>query len=170
MGIVGSVLVGWLIDKIGLEICTALTLMLGQLQMVLLLLFGKRHSMLLTSYWVYTVFRQFLYPVFIASLTSNLGFKYFGVLLGIGFAVGGCVQLLMTTLVEWAQGSCHLSESNDEDCNHGHWELLHVMQVIILGALLIVPVQDYRAKVLQDSNTKQILRKQPMSYSYGTDL
>jgi MFS family permease len=170
MGIVVSILVGWLIDEIGLEACTALTLLLGQLQMVLVILFGKYHSLLVASFWVYTMFRQFLYPVYIASLTSHLGFKYFGVLLGVAFAVAGFAQLLLAALVEAVQGDCHTLETLTDECDHGHWTLLHWFQFFILGALLIVPIQDYRHKVLRESKIREILSEQPTSCSYGTNL
>lgn len=176
MGLFASVVVGWLIDEIGLEICTAMTLVLGQLQMILLLLFGDNRNFLVASFWVYTMFRQFLYPVYIASLTSNLGFKYFGVLLGIGFAVAGCAQLLQTPLLELVKGDCHAFEtSTDEfesgyECGSGYWRVLHFLQFSVLGCLLLVPVQDYRYKILRESTIKEILSKQPVSCSYGTNL
>jgi MFS family permease len=172
MGIIASLVVGWLIDQIGLELCTVVTLILGQLQMVLLVLFGKYQISLVVSFGVYTVFRQFLYPVFIASLTSRLGFKYFGVLLGIGFALAGITNIFLAALAEAVQGDCHTMNtiSNDE-CDHGHWTLLHVAQFLLLGLLLVVPLQDYREKVLKDRKIKEILSsEQTPSCSYGTDL
>lgn len=182
MGILGSILVGWLIDKLGLPFCTAMTLLFGQLQMVLLVVGGTSEGVLVASFWVYTLFRQFLYPVFIASLTSRLGFKYFGVLLGIGFALAGMAQLLLAALDEAVQGDCHdhvvLSREEetsssvvDEECEHGHWTMLHVAQFVILGALLIIPVQDHRDKVIRESKIgESSLSPQPVSCSYGTDL
>lgn len=173
MGIVASVIVGWLIDEIGLEICTAMTLVMGQLQMLLIIFFGGNQTMLEASFVVYTVFRQFLYPVFIASLTSHLGFKYFGVLLGIGFAVGGFAQLSLSAVVAAAQGDCHALETlpDGSECNHGHWAILHGVQFVILGVLLFVPLQDYREKRIRETKIHKILSEPAvLSCSYGTDL
>jgi hypothetical protein len=122
MGIIASLLVGWLIDKIGFELCTAITLILGQLQMLLLVLFGKYQILLVISFGVYTVFRQLLYPVFIASLTSRLGFKYFGVLLGIGFTLASITNSFLAALAEAVQCDCHTMNTTilNNESDHGH--------------------------------------------------
>jgi sugar phosphate permease len=35
-GVVAALLVGWLMDHVGLEVCTAVTLALGQIQVIVL--------------------------------------------------------------------------------------------------------------------------------------
>ena len=103
------------------------------------------------SFWLYMLFRNFLYPVYISSLTDRLGFKYFGVLLGIGFAASGIAQLFMTALDEWAQGDCHhlttASASGEvvesfPDCDHGSWGGLHIFQFAQLGLCIACPLLD----------------------------
>ncbi len=125
--------------------------MFGQFQMLIVLFFDQFQSLMVTSFCFYTLFRSFLYPLFIASLTSRLGFKYFGVLLGIGFAISGLFQLLMAPLHDTIAGDCHLSASpepsGEDDCFEGLWISLHLLQLSALLGLMIVPYLDYRAKV-----------------------
>jgi MFS family permease len=153
-GVMASILVGFLIDRFGVEICTSMTLVFGQIQMVILLFFGENHTMMVASFLFYTLFRSFLYPVFIASLTSRLGFKYFGVLLGLGFFVSGLCQLLMAPLNDAVQGNCHLkaspNPSGDDDCFQGLWISLHLLQLSFLFGLMVIPFMDHRAKVARE--------------------
>ena len=166
-----SIPIGWLIDQIGVEACTFLTLLMGQLQM-LLLLFGEDNILCFTiSFWVYTLFRQFLYPVYISSLTSRLGFKYFGVLLGIGFGLGGIAQLFLYPLDVLVQGDCRLQDENEiivgEECDSGHWRELHAIQATILLVLWLVPLLDHQEKIHREQKIKEILSKR-ISTLYGT--
>ncbi len=39
---------------------------------------------------------------------DSVGFKYFRILLGMGFTISGIGQLLMAPLAEFVQGNCHL--------------------------------------------------------------
>jgi MFS family permease len=173
MGMIVSVVVGFLIDLLGIEICTAITVISGQIQNLILLLFGKSYSMTLASFVFYTIFRQFLYPVFIASLTSRLGFKYFGILLGIGFALTGLAAPVFAALSEALQGDCHLYDESVTSCDHGHWILAHVLQFLLLGALLIIPWLDYRDRIERERRIKDILTEQDEKSNmatYGSDL
>jgi hypothetical protein len=170
MGIGASVVSGWLIDRIGLEICTGLTLVMGQLQMLFICFFSDNRSLVVASFWIYTFFRQFLYPVFISSLTSHLGFKYFGILLGVGFFAGGLAQLFLATLVEAAQGDCREQQHGVQgDCDHGFWKQLHFIQFALLGVLMIVPIQDRRDRLEQERRMKTVLSiGSPPRPGYGT--
>jgi len=154
-GVLASIFSGFLIDAFGVEIVTSLVLIFGQLQMVTVLFFGQYQAMMVASFGFYTLFRSFLYPVFIASLTSRLGFKYFGILLGIGFAISGLWQLLMAPLNDAVAGDCHLEASpdpsGDDGCFDGYWISLHLLQLSVLLGLMIVPFMDYRAKVARES-------------------
>lgn len=175
-GALVSIPIGWLIDQIGVEACTFLTLLMGQLQM-LLLLFGEDNIHCVTvSFWVYTLFRQFLYPVYISSLTSRLGFKYFGVLLGIGFGLGGMAQLFLYPLDALVQGDCRLQdetilmEGRAEECDNGIWRELHVIQALILLVLWVVPLLDHQEKMRREQKIKEILsRRTSTLYGTGSD-
>jgi hypothetical protein len=56
---------------------------LGMAYLLVLSSAGSSLSWMIACFMIYVLLRQFLFPVFIASLTANLGFKYFGLLSGI---------------------------------------------------------------------------------------
>ena len=168
LGCLVSMTAGFLIDKIGVEICTVICLVFGQLRIMLVLLLGQEHAMLVTSFVLYTAFRSFLYPVFISLLTSRLGFKYFGVLLGLGFAVSGLFQLCMASLSDAVDGTCHLATKDELDtCSHGFWAYLHIIEFIVLLLLLAVPIMDHRAKVTREKKVAEFEKRMQKS-KYGT--
>lgn len=156
-GVVASFLVGWLMDRIGLEICAVLTLAFGMCHMVVLTYFADDRVYMILGFVVYVMFRQFLFPVYFASLTARLGFKYFGLLNGIGFAVSGVMQVFMATIVQIVQGTCHMLPTDDvsSDCDKGHWVQLHYFEFILLGILLLVPYFDQREKLRQDERIEE---------------
>ena len=175
MGILGSFLVGWLIDRVGLEVCTAMTLLCGQLQMLLIIFGCQSETMMILSFAAYTTFRAFLYPVFIGSLTSRLGFKYFGILLGLGFALSGLAQLFFPILVRWFEGDCHLLLDMDEEvgssshCDHGRWQRSEVLQFFILGMMNVVPLLDHRDAVARTIKIQQLLSSNSPKPTYGSN-
>lgn len=144
-GLIGSILVGSLLDRMGLETCTIVTLLLGQTSLVLRIV-SRTYSVTLIGFVLYTLFRQFLFPVFIACLTARLGFKYFGILSGIGFALSGIVQVFMASLVHLLAGDCHMQQQSPEEsmvaCHDGRWTEFHSFQIVLLGVLIIIPVMD----------------------------
>jgi len=195
-GFMVSMFVGWLMDRVGLETCTIVTLILGQASLVLRMVAGTETYynpvMMLMGFVVYTLFRQFLFPVFIASLTAKLGFKYFGILSGIGFALSGVAQVFMAMLVHGLAGDCHLhppqeqkqqqhtSASSTEtlpSCSHGSWLQFHLFQLILLCLLTVIPLQDRRGAARQkqrmESSTakrQQTFESQESSFgSFGSD-
>ena len=175
MGLFGSVIAGICIDRVGLEMSTALTLALGQVQMLMIVLFGSNRLVMVLSFWVYSVFRAFLYPVFISSLTIKLGFKYFGMLLGIGFALGGLTQLFMASLAGLVSGTCHYTETSSLDpeqaalCDHGSWMILHILQFLLLSALLYIPHYDRQDRIKEQARMFELLNSpgSEFAYEYG---
>jgi hypothetical protein len=130
-------------DRTGLETCTALTLVMGSLQSLILSLFSDKSYMMILGFVMYSLFRQFLFPVFIASLSAKMGFKYYGILSGIGFALSGVSQMYMSTVVEAIDGSCHhILLDGDEPCTKGSWKVLHMIQCSVLLLLLGIPAYD----------------------------
>jgi MFS family permease len=159
-GVVASFIVGCLMDRIGLVFCSTLTLLLGMLQMVVLTQYSDDRQWMIFGFFVYVMFRQFLFPVYIASLTARLGYKYFGLLNGLGFAVSGVAQAFMASLVQVVQGTCHMMSRSEEssfskDCEHGQWQQLHGIEFILLGLLLLVPYFDHREKKRQEKMIKE---------------
>jgi MFS family permease len=145
-GLLGSFIAGWLMDLIGLETCTFVTLVLGQVHMLIIVFFGDHMPLMTVGFVIYTLFRCFLFPVFIASLSARLGFKYFGILSGIGFALSGVAQLCIAPLVHAvAHGSCGV-ESLETDCSHGAWPQLHIIQLVLFILLGFIPLWDHRVE------------------------
>lgn len=175
LGFLASMSAGFLIDLIGVELCTVMCLVFGQLRILMVLIFGQDHALLVASFVLYTLFRSFLYPVFIALLTSRLGFKYFGVLLGLGFAISGLFQLFMAHLSYAVKGDCHLAtDAEMEECSHGHWQTLHIVEFSVLLVLLVVPFLDHRDNVNRENRIKDYHNRQTayrnvvLSLDYGT--
>jgi len=170
MGIFGSLSVGWLLDRMGLEFCAAITLFFGQMQMLLIIYGSQKESWMLLSFVAYTIFRAFLYPVFIGSLTSRLGFKYFGILLGLGFALSGTFQLLFPKVVELTQGDCHLTAvgTGTDSCDHGKWQITEVIQFMALGVMYMIPLLDRRDRINREAQIREILLEESAIATYGS--
>lgn len=169
-GIFGSFVAGYLMDVFGLETCTLLTLLLGILHMTTLLLLGNDGAMTI-GFVVYTLFRQFLFPVFIASLSAKLGFKYFGILSGLAYAASGVSQLCIAPLAQAVQGTCHLHVEYTEHCSVGQWKELHVIQILVLVVLGILPIWDHRVQVQRQEALMERIRSQTSmasSTAYGS--
>jgi len=143
-GVAVSFLVGWLMDRVGQVVCIVSTLVLGQLQLIILAFLGDNEPWMVFSFGLYVLFRALLFPVYIAGVTDRLGFKYFGLLSGIGFALSGFSQIYMASLVLAVQGDCHRMVSLDttdpaSNCSTGYWKELHFCEVALLGVLLLAP-------------------------------
>jgi MFS family permease len=151
-GLMASVLVGWLMDRLGLETCTIVTLALGQSSLILRMAAGQSDLVMVLGFTLYTLFRQFLFPVFIAGLTTRLGFKYYGILSGTGFALSGIAQFFMAAMVHALAGDCHLQTESIYGlvpCNHGAWNVFHILQIALLGVLTLIPILDRREAARQ---------------------
>lgn len=170
-----SFLIGWLMDQVGLEVCTALTLILGQVQLFVLVWLAERRVYLVTSFVCYTLFRSFLFPVYIASITTHLGYKYFGLLNGVGFALSGVAQAFISNVVRAVQGTCHL-QGHVKDvnlappCDHGNWVSLHMLQFIVLTVLLIAPALDYFESIMHKRRVREALGSlRSLSYQFSSN-
>lgn len=160
-------------DRIGQVVCLVLTIVLGQLQLVILVLLGNQKPWIITSFGLYVLFRQFLFPAYIASITDRLGFKYFGLLSGIGFALSGASQVLMASLVVAVQGDCHRMVSFDpadpaSDCSSGYWMQLHWCEIALLGVLLLAPLFEHLDRSNRDRQVKKVLERRTSFQNYGS--
>jgi len=171
MGVFASFLVGWLMDRIGQVVCIALTILLGTLQLSVLVLLGNYEFGMIASFVLYIFFRQFLFPVYIAGITDRLGYKFFGLLIGIGFALAGVSQIFMASLVLAVQGNCHLMTTSYDttnpaiDCFSGYWKQLHWTEVSLLAVLLVVPVFEHFDRAFQKSRVQEALLRGSFSNS-----
>lgn len=170
VGFFGAIFVGWLMDRIGLEWCTAISLLLGQLHMLFLLFWGDSISGMLVGFGVYTMFRQFLFPAFLGTVSARLGFKHFGILVGLALTTCGVIQLFMSPLVQVAQGSCHRlgGEGESETCSEGFWKQLHLAQLVLLFVLLYIPIIDYQVEHSRKRRIKTILDTMSKKIIYGS--
>jgi MFS family permease len=158
LGMLYAVLVGWLMDKAGLEVCTLLTLLLGQISTLLILVAAffvdnsdYDYPIMIAGFCLYSLFRQFLFPVFLAYITARLGFKYFGILSGIGFALSGMAQWTMAALVQFVH------HSDTEGC---HWWLkFHVLQIFLLAWLMMIPIADHKEVLARQAQMEQALQQ-----------
>jgi MFS family permease len=139
-GILAAFLIGWLMDRVGLVAITILTILMGQLHLIMITFLSNKRVPMILGFVFYTLFRQFLFPLYIASLSARLGFKYFGILNGLGFASSGFTQLFITSLVRAVNGTCHVQPV--EGCSCGSWKELHMIQLFLLLVLMIVPLMD----------------------------
>lgn len=139
-GILAAFLIGWLMDRVGLVAITILTILIGQLHLIMITFLSNRPVPMKVGFVFYTLFRQFLFPLYIASLSARLGFKYFGILNGLGFAASGVTQLFITSLVRVVSGTCHVQPV--DGCSYGSWKELHLFQLILMLALLTIPIMD----------------------------
>jgi hypothetical protein len=162
LGILYAVLVGWLMDRAGLEVCTFITLLLGQISSLLMLLASsssltteqQAYTLMVISFVVYSLFRAFLFPVFLAYITARLGFKYFGILSGIAFAASGVAQCFMANLVALVHD--HIQPDNYDD---GRWRLFHGIQIGVLAIMMVIPIADHRDIQRRQAQMEQALKQ-----------
>ena len=158
LGMVYAVLVGWLMDRVGLEVCTLFTLVLGQISTALMMVasfpwsFNDTHgySVMLLGFALYSLFRQFLYPVFLAYITARLGFKYFGILSGVGFALSGMAQYFMPNLAQLIH--------HGDDGPH-QWVHFHIFQICLMGILMVIPIADHRDIQRREAQMERVLEQ-----------
>lgn len=129
-------------DRLGLNACMVLTIVLAIVQLSMHLFLSQIRFYLIASFMLYSLFRQMLFPVYIASVSDHFGWKHFGVLNGIGFILSGFSQPLMPLLLAHTRGTCHHMVS--EFCTHGLWMKLHVFEIVCLLVLLLVPYFNQR--------------------------
>jgi len=131
LGSVASVFAGASIDRYGVIAVSFVAIGLGQLYVLLMLLAGPHRVMMEAAFVANSLFQQFMYPVFLTSLSQQFGFTNFGVLVGVGFTLGGVAQLLQATLVRYAHTT------------HG-WNTVHIAFFVVFTVLLACPVIELR--------------------------
>lgn len=162
-GVVASFVIGVMMDHFGVEVASIWTIGLAMAHQ-LIGIFAVQRSWMLIGFVIYVFYRQFLFPVGIAMITARLGFKYFGLLNGIGFLLSGLAQGLMVPVVKLVQGRCHEYGSVDielmqDSCNHGNWDRLHVVELLSFMLLFLVPIYDYRDKLAERKQLRQLAKR-----------
>jgi hypothetical protein len=176
-GVVGSVVSGLLMDRLGLQQCAVVLLLLGICHASILITFHGQFFWMVGGFLVYTQFRSLLYPLYIGSISSQLGFKYFGLLNGLGFAIAGIAQVFQASLVQHVQGSCHYLATTTtytatpNACDGGLWTQLHQTEVLILVALMLAPACQGLEDARRKRSTQTLLRQRSsVLHEYGSML
>jgi MFS family permease len=164
--IVCAPLSGYLLDSVGFIPTAFITISLGVLEMLLLLVAGDSEAIMIASFVCYAVFRAFLFPYFFASLSRKIGFRFFGMLTGIGFSLSGFSQLAIAPVATLFEGTCHEEDGLDTNsCDHGSWSLAHWAEIATLCLLLMIPIFDWltESKKKKEKESK-LLDTSTMSY------
>jgi hypothetical protein len=142
-GVVYIPLVGVIMDKCSFPVASATTTTAGLLW-VFFHRMGDKQSLII-SFIFYSFFRTFLFTFTFAYLADILGFKYFGVLAGIMFVLGGILSFTQVLLSEFVQGTCH-DHSFVVACSHGSWKSLNLFIAITLVGAYIFSYLDWKTR------------------------
>lgn len=157
LGVFAIPLVGYMMDNKGFPATSAATVAFGVLWS-LLLLYDSRYS-LLPSFMFYALFRTCLFTFLFAYLADTMGFRFFGVLAGLMFVIGGFVGLLQYPLAIWAAGTCHSANSplKRAHCSRGHWEEVNLLMACSIISLFWFSYRDWVRRRRQASSLSHSL-------------
>lgn len=169
LGVFAIPMVGYMMDTKGFPASSAVTVSFGLLWS-LLLLYDSRNS-LLPSFMFYALFRTFLFTFLFAYLADTMGFKYFGVLAGLMFVLGGFVGLLQYPLAMWASGSCHSANSplKKAHCSRGHWSEVNLLMACSIATLYWFSYRDWVRRRRQASSLHHSLSSRLLMSSLATN-
>lgn len=140
-GFLSIPVVGLMMDHIGFPVTSFMTSLFGLLWS--LCLFSGSASALLLSFVFYALFRTFLYTFLFAYAADVMGFKYFGVLVGIIFVIGGFASLLQYPIARWATGTCHNATEVEFYCDTGNWSIINLVLVFTMILSFIFSHEDW---------------------------
>lgn len=154
-GVVGIPVLGYMMDSFGFPASSLITIIFGMLWS--LLLTSGVESCLITSFVFYALYRACFFTFVFAYLADTLGFKYFGVLAGVMFVLGGVLGLISYPLATWAAGSCHqFDDGADPECTNGYWGGLDGFAFLTQTFTLMFSYQDWkRRKAVYDKKGKE---------------
>lgn len=138
-GVVFIPVVGWLMDACGYPITMLCTIVFAIVWAFFLCL--ENSTYIYPSFVVYALFRTFLFTFLFSYMADRLGFKFFGILVGILFAIAGFVGLLQYPVSAYAFGDCITNPG--PDCSKGQWNTLNHIMLYSFIPLLFFPYQDY---------------------------
>lgn len=140
-GFIAIPIVGAVMDKYGFPMTSLFTAFFGIVWSICLL--SKSRSSAVPSFISYALFRTFLFTFLFAYLADVFGFKYFGILGGLMFVLGGLLSLTQYSLTAWAAGTCHSFETPQPGCSNGYWDTINLVQLLSQFALLTFTYQDW---------------------------
>lgn len=135
--------VGMMMDHLGFPLTATTISTFGLLWSLCLL--SESKTFLIPSFIFYTLFRTFLFAFLFAYAADTMGFKYYGILVGIMFVISGFISLLQYPLAKWASGTCH--EVNEgEYCTVGNWSAVNIAMVFMMIFSFIFAFEDWRRR------------------------
>ena len=138
-GVVYIPVVGWLMDYCGYPVTMLCTVVFAIVWASLLCV--NNVTYIYASFVAYSLFRTFLFTFLFSYMADRLGFKFFGILVGILFAIAGFIGLLQYPLSRYADGDCITSPG--PDCNKGQWNIVNHIMLLSFISLLFFPYQDH---------------------------
>lgn len=141
-GFIGIPIVGAMMDKLGFPATATFTCSMGVIW-ALLLVYNSRTSVF-ASFFFYAIFRTFLFTFIFAYIADTLGFKYFGLLAGLMFVIGGLVGCAQYPIAQWATGTCHFNSTvSMTHCDRGHWSVVNLIMLASMLASFAFPYADW---------------------------
>jgi len=140
-GVFGIPFVGYVMDHFGFATTLTVTVTLGLVWAICTMLYSK--PMLIFSFVAYALFRTFTFNFFFAFLADKLGFRYFGILAGISFAVAGVCGFLQQPLLEWGHEPCNQVGATPDSCGHGNWVTIHWLKLGTFLLMYLLPASIY---------------------------
>lgn len=144
MGVIVIPLVGALMDLHGFPVTSAFSIGCGILWAALLLI--RSSTALVISFVFYAAYRTSFYTFFFAYLADTLGYKYFGMLAGIIFVLGGLLGITQYPLAQLVAGTCHDDNADQDTCSHGHWAIVNLIMLVMVASTLYFTVADWRRR------------------------
>lgn len=146
LGVVAIPLIGAIMDFVGFPVTSSVTVVAGLVWSVLLQI--PSIWALVASFVAYAIFRTFFYTFFFAYLADTLGFKYFGVLAGVVFVLGGVVSFLQYPLAELGSGSC-TSVNIIAPCDQSNWRTINGVMTIMILSTVVFSYKDWQRRRAQ---------------------
>ena len=144
-GIFAIPIIGLLMDKLGFPITSLVTTFLGITWSLLMLTEVKEVT--IAVFIFYGLFRTFLFTFLFAYIADVFGFKYFGILAGIMFIIGGFVGLTQYPLMLHLVGDCHFYESKfPKSCYRGSWHYINILMLVSQLFLLCFTYNDWKRR------------------------
>lgn len=160
LGVIGIPIVGACMDYLGFPITSTILLCLGIVWAFLAI--QRDPSTLVFSFVFYSAFRTFFFTFTFAYLADTLGFKYFGVLAGVMFVLGGVIGVLQYPLAEFAVRRCKVHPLTQvEVCTDGLWSQVNCVMLVTIASTLYFSYHDYVRRKLP--NAGRVLRQESSS-------
>lgn len=144
-GVVGIPVVGACMDHMGFPATSAILISCGVIWAMLSI--TRSPNTLLLSFLFYSAFRTFFFTFTFAYLADVLGFKYFGVLAGIMFVLGGVLGILQYPLAEFAVRVCTSNPLTQHlSCTEGYWSQVNLVMTVCIASTLFFSYADWQRR------------------------